>query len=183
MTIDHPAFRWQTHYVSRCWLNPLRIRSRTNCHDARLHAMRQDPAQGLPPRTFTVSIKKSHVAASFCGFPAGKGDAAYIWCGSHYHFLRVSPRDLRISVIQGSTGKVFRQENLSRSSRNLSQNLAHHPMSLKSSCCANPPGKITFRVNPPRHLPLYQATLERFTENLRKPRRGLSKRPSNIQSH
>ena len=62
------------------------------------------------------------------------------------------------------------------------KNLAHHPMSLKSLCCANSPGKITFRANPPRHLPLYRAMLERFTENLQKPRRGLSKRPSNIQS-
>ena len=156
-----PPFRWRTHYVSRRWLNPLRMRPRTNCHDVRCHAMRQDPAKGLPPRTFVISIKKSRLAASFCGFPARKGDTAFIWCGSHYRFLRVSPRDLRISVVLGSTGKVFRPESWSRSSRNPSQNLVHYSMSLNLLYCANSPGKITFRVSPPRLLLLYRATLER----------------------
>ena len=129
-----------------------------------------------------ISIKKSRVAASFCGFPARKGDTAFIWCASHYRFLQVSPRDLRISVVRGSTGKVFRSESWSRSSRNPPQNLVHYSMSLNLLYCTNSPGKITFRVSPPRLLLLYRATLERFAGNLQESRRGLSGRPSNIQS-
>ena len=86
------------HKLSRCWTSRDAPGSRSRSSAENFHSLNQEVA----------------CCSKFLLFPARKGDAAFIWRGCHYRFIRVSPCDLRISVVRGS-------RNWSRSSRNQSQ--------------------------------------------------------------